>query len=494
MSGNNQYQSLLQAVEGIVWEADAESLQFSFVSNKAAHILGYTPEDWLSDPDFWKNHIYPEDREYATNFYRSQTSTSISHSFDYRMIKADGSIAWIKDLVSMISENGRQWLCGIMVDITEPKLLANLDHLEKEILELNARKDTDIETVLNAYVQGIEGLFHQMKCSILRVRNNRLFSWASQSLPAAYVQSINNLEIGPEAGSCGTAAFLKKTVIVSDIAKDVKWAAYKDLALPYGLRACWSYPVENAEGHVIAVFGVYYDTIKTPDDDQLAIIERTAAILKVILENRLYAEMVRETSMLATQGQELANFGSWQWDIVNNKVSWSGVLYRIYGLDEKTFKATFEGYLEMLHPDDRERIRTIIQEVLETHNDITFEERIIRPGGEVRHLKSWGRVLLNETGRPIKMIGACLDITKARTTETKMQEIAWLQSHVIRAPLARLMGLVALLKEDVVANAQQDELLNHIMTTANELDEVIRDISSKTENNIALDTVEQSSN
>ena len=482
MSGNNQYQSLLQAVEGIVWEADAQTFEFNFISNKVEDVLGYTPGEWLSEPNFWKNHIYAEDRENAMNFLCGlQTQKSVSHTFDYRMIKADGGIVWIKDLVSVINENGRQWLCGIMVDITETKLLADLDHLEKAVLELNARKGTDIEAVLNAYVRGIEALFHQMKCSILRVRNNRLYNWASQSLPAAYVQSINDLEIGPENGSCGTAAFLKKRVIVSDIENDVKWARYKHLALPYDLRACWSYPVADGEGNVIAVFGVYYATIKMPDEDQLSIIERTAAILKVILENRLYTEVIQEVNMLATQGQELANFGNWQWDISNNKVAWTDVLYRIYGLDETTFKATFEGYLAMLHPDDRERVKALIKEVLETHKDITFEERIVRPNGDIRHLKSWGRVILDDAGKPIKMIGACLDITNAKTTETKMNEIAWLQSHVIRAPLARLMGLIDLLKDDTPVNAQQDELLGQITNTAHELDDIIRNISSKTE-------------
>src|SRR5690606_17245277 len=116
--------------------------------------------------------------------------------------------------------------------------------------------------------------------------------------------------------------------------------------------------------------------------------------------------------------------------------------------DKTTFPATFEGYVAMLHPDDRERITGIIKDVLETHQDVLFEERIIRPDGEERVLRSWGRLILNEEGKPEKMIGACLDITKAKVTQVKLEEIAWLQSHVIRAPLARLIGLVDILQNE----------------------------------------------
>ena len=287
-------------------------------------------------------------------------------------------------------------------------------------------------------------------------------------------------EIGPLAGSCGTAAFLKQQVIVTDIENDEHWAAYKHLALQYDLRACWSYPIIDSEGNAIAVFGIYYDKVKTPGEAELSIIERSAAILKMILENKLYEETIVEMNMMISQGQALANFGTWQWDINNNQVTWSDELFNIYGQNKQGFKATFEGYVERLHPLDRERVQGIITNALSAKKDFTFEERVVRPGGEIRHLKSWGRVMVSETGKPIKMIGACLDITQAKTTETKMEEIAWLQSHVIRAPLARLMGLAGMLHDELKLNGEQLELLDNIVDAAHELDKVIRNITTKT--------------
>lgn len=480
IESRNRQQTLIQSVEGIVWEADALTFEFSYVSNQVKSVLGYTPEEWLRDPDFWSKHIYSEDREQAVSFCVMQTKEARNHTFDYRMIKADGSIVWIKDMVSVITENGKpKWLRGIMVDVTDAKLLEELDALEKRVLELNSKKGIDTETVLQEYVHGIEELFPSMKCSLLRVKNNKLYDWVSPSLPADYAQSISDLEIGPDAGSCGTSVYLKEKVIVSDIETDPKWVAYKHLALEHGLRACWSYPVIDSEGEVIAVLGVYYNNVKTPNQYEMDVIARSASILNVILENRLNAEVILEANLLINQGQDLANFGNWQWDITRNIVTWSDVLYKIYGLNKANFKATFEGYTDMLHPDDKGRVMGIIKNVLDSHKDIFFEERIIRPDGEERSLRSWGRVILNDEGTPVKMIGACLDITEAKAAQTKLQEIAWLQSHVIRAPLARLMGLVDILQNELPEHDAHDELLNHIVQTAHELDDVVRNISGK---------------
>ena len=186
-------------------------------------------------------------------------------------------------------------------------------------------------------------------------------------------------------------------------------------------------------------------------------------------------------NMLSSQGQALANFGTWQWDIAKNKVTWSDVLYDIYGLDKKTVNATLEGYAKHLHPDDRERVLRTIQDARTSDQDTVFEERIIRPGGGVRYLRSWTRAIKNSQGQVIKMIGAGLDITHAKTTQLKMDEIAWLQSHVIRAPLARLMGLVNVLQHHPDPNEHKNlELLSNIIHTAQELDSVIHNITANT--------------
>jgi len=474
----DRYKAMLDAVDGIVWEADAATFEFTFVSDSVARILGYMPEEWLGSPHFWTEHIHPDDREYAVRYCHYETQLARNHTFDYRMIKADGSLIWIKDVVSVVVEEGSpRWLRGIMVDVTETRLHTELDRLEKEVLELNAQKDSDTETVLTFYVQGMEKLFPHMKCSVMRISDDRGYSWVSPSLPEAYTTAINDQPAGPYAGSCGAAVYSKSMVIVNDIEHDEIWKDYKDFALSHGLRACWSYPIIDSQDNVIATFGIYYTTVMSPDISEISLITRAAAILKIILENRHYAQMVQEANALIAQGESLANLGTWQWDIDMNKIVWSDVLYHIYGVRKGEFVPTLESLTGLIHPEDVEKVRQNIQSVLASGKGMISEDRIICPDGEVKYLKTWTQLITGENNRPVKMIGACLDITKAKTTQEKMEKIAWMQSHVIRAPLARLLGLVYLLQEEKELSKEHQELLNGIVSASHELDNVIRDIS-----------------
>lgn len=115
---------------------------------------------------------------------------------------------------------------------------------------------------------------------ILDDEGRRLLHGAGPSLPATYNEAIHGIEIGPEVGSCGTAAYHDKTVSVFDIANNPLWANFKDLALQYGLRACWSTPIHGADGKVLGTFANYYRFVRDPsplDRELTEMITRTAA-------------------------------------------------------------------------------------------------------------------------------------------------------------------------------------------------------------------------
>lgn len=117
-----RYQTLINSVDGIVWEADTETFAFSFVSTQAERLLGYPVERWTNDPNFWTDHIYEEDRKWVTDYCKQCSLEMKSHQFEYRMIAADGRILWMRDVVSIrIKDNKPVMLSGIMVDITEAK-------------------------------------------------------------------------------------------------------------------------------------------------------------------------------------------------------------------------------------------------------------------------------------------------------------------------------------------------------------------------------------
>ncbi|BFU89257.1 MAG: hypothetical protein NTAFB01_04440 [Nitrospira sp.] len=119
----HRYKDLIDSINGIVWEADASTTQFTFISRQVEDILGYPVEQWLSSPTFWVDHIHPEDQTWAPQYCIEEVRKHRGHTFEYRMLAADGRTIWIRDLVSVLVENGRVTkLRGIMSDVTDRKL------------------------------------------------------------------------------------------------------------------------------------------------------------------------------------------------------------------------------------------------------------------------------------------------------------------------------------------------------------------------------------
>ncbi len=122
VAAQERFRDLVNSVEGIVWEADVPSFQFSFISKQAERVLGYPVERWLSEPTFWKDHVHPDDREWALQFCQTATAEKRDREFEYRMIAADGSVVWLRDLVTVVVEGDRATrVRGLMVDLTNRK-------------------------------------------------------------------------------------------------------------------------------------------------------------------------------------------------------------------------------------------------------------------------------------------------------------------------------------------------------------------------------------
>src|SRR5262245_21986700 len=113
---------------------------------------------------------------------------------------------------------------------------------------------------LTRLVQLVESHTTGMLCSILVLDRDgvRLRHAAAPSLPESYIKAIDGSSIGPKAGSCGTAAYFKKTVVVTDIHEDPVWDDFRELAIAHGLRACWSSPILSHTAQVLGTFAMYY--------------------------------------------------------------------------------------------------------------------------------------------------------------------------------------------------------------------------------------------
>ncbi|MCL4511219.1 MAG: PAS domain S-box protein [Bacteroidetes bacterium] len=163
---HRKYEELVNSIDGIVWEGDARTFRFSFVSKQAERILGYPAEHWISGPTFWKDHIHPEDREWAVSFCINATAEKQSHQLEYRMIAADGRVVWLHDIVTVVLKDEQpEMLRGIMVDITERKQAEQ----EREVLHAigeTVNTAANLDELLQSIHRNIKKLMFAENCYI----------------------------------------------------------------------------------------------------------------------------------------------------------------------------------------------------------------------------------------------------------------------------------------------------------------------------------------
>ena len=172
-------------------------------------------------------------------------------------------------------------LVAMLSDITRAK---RLQGLQREVIEALAQ-DVPIERVMKTICLQVEALAPGTVCSILRIdENNRIRPLAAPSIPQSVAAAIDGLEIGPRAGSCGTAAWRGEPVLVEDIATDPLWDGYRDLIMPLGLVACWSHPMMLRSGRVAGTFAFYFTERQGPDAWHVQLVEACLHLCVMAIE------------------------------------------------------------------------------------------------------------------------------------------------------------------------------------------------------------------
>ena len=190
------------------------------------------------------------------------------------------------------------------------------------------------------------------------------------------------------------------------------------------------------------------------DDRELSVAQALieAAAGKLSAEERL-----SDLASRVDHAQELANMGDYDWHIASDTNTWSDQLYRIYGYEPQSFNASYERFLSLLHPDDRERIQGIHQAAYGSGEPYQMIERIVRPDGEVRSLSSNGQVIQDADGTPVRMRGTCIDITDL----IKAQDEASRSDRRFRRLVESFPDAIVVMDQDrmiVQANERAEEL------------------------------------
>ncbi|MEO7324840.1 MAG: EAL domain-containing protein [Dokdonella sp.] len=175
-----------------------------------------------------------------------------------------------------------------------------LQGLQNEVLEAIARGQS-LRTVADLLCTRVESNAPGVTCSILTVDQQGLMHpLAGPSLPEAYSQALERVPTGPRSGSCGTAAWRGEAVEVTDIEHDPLWADYRELALPIGLKACWSSPIKAGDGSVVGTFAFYYRTQRGPAEFERQLVAKCVHLCAIAIEHEQNQSRIHQLAFYDT--------------------------------------------------------------------------------------------------------------------------------------------------------------------------------------------------
>ena len=182
-------------------------------------------------------------------------------------------------------------IVDVLTDITPTKVH---EVLQRRVLQAMVNEASVVE-VMNMVCREVERLAPEVAASVLRVDDAGLLRpLAAPSLPQAYADALDGVAIGPQAGACGTSAFLGRPVIVPDISTDPLWDDYRHLPLPDDVKACWSSPIKSSDGRVIGTFGFYFRERRLPDDFHHRLVDVCVYLCALALEREEARARIRQ--------------------------------------------------------------------------------------------------------------------------------------------------------------------------------------------------------
>ncbi|MCD6596257.1 MAG: PocR ligand-binding domain-containing protein, partial [Bacteroidales bacterium] len=214
---------------------------------------------------------------------------------------------------------------------------------------------------------------------------------------------------------------------------------------------------------------------------------RTNKLNEALLKAKEKAE---ESERKLKEAQQISHLGHWELDLVNNKLVWSDEIYRIFNLKPQEFGATYEAFLENIHPDDRNKVNEAYTGSLKDKTPYEIEHRLLLKTGELKHVLEKCNTEFDKHGNPIRSMGTVLDITPLKKTEQelikakeKAEESGRLKSaflanmsHEVRTPLNAVLGFSNLLMRGNLTKEKKEEIIRHISDGCNSMFVIISDI------------------
>lgn len=414
--------------------------EYSFItrqlwwSAQTCEIFGLSPAASSVSPEGQIERIFPDDRQRyeaaRESFWLGREALDIK----YRITVGDGIVRWVHELGEIDRDADGQAVSafGTIQDVTgrirnERLLLSEARSLKALALGL------PLQTVLEEVLTGMESILPGAHTSIhlLSEDGRRLQKGFAPHLPHAYVEALEGQVIGPAHGSCGTAAWRAEAVIVSDIEADPLWVEHRELARLHGLRACWSIPVQDGAGKVLATFAVYYKSPHVPHPEDLALVHGAANIIGIAIEGdlkdaalRVSEQRFRNTFLGAATGIAITT-------VEGHFLEANPSYCRMLGYTQQELYAIDMDALT--RAEDRLQNSVELRELMDGQREnLITGRRFVDKGGRT----VWARVsmsrLLDALGQTTGIVTVAEDLTLQRESEEKLRETQALLSMASR--------------------------------------------------------------
>ena len=400
------------------------------------------PRDRIVGLTHWEAWPGSEEGRIGTLF-RQAVAEQVPVTLEHRYVWPGGRAAWL-EARAYPSQEG---LAVFYRDVTERKREEDRQAALSHVLEL-AIQDTSLGEALEELLRTIEALsMDGMAGSILLREGGHLRHGAAPSLPQAYNEAIDGIEIGPDIGSCGAAAHGGTPVYASDIATDPRWADFRELALSHDLRACWSTPILSRHGKVLGTFAMYYREPRNPGPADLELVGFVTRAASLVIEHKRAEAALRALNLdLEEQVEERTRDRDRTWRlsqdllvIVEAKGSLMAVntaWTKLLGWEAQELVGS--RFLEFVHPDDVEATIAAFAGIFEAPLTTPYEYRFRHKDGTYRWFAWTGAF---EDGR-VYANGRHVTAEKEQAEALRQAEEALRQSQKMEA-VGQLTGGIA---------------------------------------------------
>jgi PAS domain S-box-containing protein len=388
--------SLIADLDAIVWEADARSCEWLFVSEGAMEILGYRPRDWLAEPSFWADHLHPEDRERAVGAFIEAATQGTRFDIEYRMTAKDGSTVWLRDLGHVVrdAEGRPHRIRGLMVEVTATK------HLEEQRREAESRFRRVVERLpAIVYIEAVDGpenLPGRLLYVSPQVREILGFSaeewvqdpyaWAGQFHPQDRQRVRSEYDRAEATGDSFAADYRM-------LARDGREVWFHDEAVL----------VRDEAATPLFWQGIMYDITRQRRMETHA--AETEARYRSLVEQLpvvVYSEPV--------VGNELMTM------YISPRIE------EVLGVTSVEWIDRPEVWYETMHPDDRERVRAENERTEASGEPFSIEYRSVARDGRTVWFRDEARLVHDERGAPLFWQGVMFDVTAEKEAQHLLSE------------------------------------------------------------------------